>query len=87
MKAWEIAGPRLSNVLDTSVMAQSRPKTTSARPSTLEAVTDHVHFNAPSRYISILEPCTLPIATTALKSIGRSQSEAPLHVEISDILR
>ena len=87
MKAWEIAGPRLSNVSDTFGMAQSRPETTSARPSTREAVTDHVHFNAPSRYISVLAPCGLPITTTALESIGRSQSEAPLHVEISYILR
>ena len=83
----EIVGPRLSTVADTFATAQSRPKTSSARARTREAITDHVNLTSPSRYVSLPETYRLPTATTSLETKGRSQSEESLHVEISDILR
>ena len=68
-------------------MPQSRPKTMSARPRRREAISDHMNLSAPSRYVSLPGPYGLFTVTIPLESEGCSQAEAPLHVEISDILR
>ena len=67
-------------------MAPSHPKATGVKMRKREAITDRVHSRALSRYVSLSEASGLLAVAPYLESKGSSQSETPLHVEISDIL-